>query len=186
MDEGDILRALWFENYNLKNHSNKGHTPIPEYDGGTDPAGRRHTRKWDDWAAAIRNAGLDITEYVTAAFQGLSPSKPQDIVSQKAMSEFVARKAESKELRISWDSQEKQLIACVKLKQKVGKSMADAVDFALKNRAIPVDALVKYVFAIRNGRPADYLRDEARQVYLSKKIWYDRQVPERIPQEFKC
>lgn len=75
---GNYLRDIWSEEYR-RYHLNKGLDRIfygnVQADGGVDPGGRRHTRKWSEYARILMANGLDMRMAVSSLF-GLSNNQP--------------------------------------------------------------------------------------------------------------
>lgn len=183
---GDNLRNIYFEKYNETNHTRLGLKPIPRWDGGTGPDGRKYTRKWDKWAEAVESKNLDLREYVTAQFQrGNLITGPEDLFNTSMINSYCDVKRNSKEFEQRWNTQEQILLAQIKLREKLGDSRDRAVRFVLKDKSLQVTPLVRYAFGLLNNYVVEEYRDEARAQYLKQKCWYDAQCKNRIPKEFK-
>lgn len=187
-NDGNKLRSVYFQEYNRRNHTHYGEDgrPVVRYDGGVSTNGRRYVNKWDAWAEVITSNGLDIAEYVMAAFQAESIREPSDLVNSERLERYKTALDSGADVVDSWDAQERQLETQVKMRLLTGDSRERAILFVLHNKVIPVSPLVRYAVGKLNKVDVEEFREDAYQQYLAHKVWYDRQCPERIPEEFRC
>ena len=166
-----------------------GQRDIPQWDGGEDQWGKRHTNIWPRVARHILELGVDPTMYMRAQFTYVSRGRvplPSTFFNEAAVTKYHRYREE-------WpQSQRREYdLALLSVRSQVEPYVAQlgwdyrrALRSALSNKVmVQASAMFRYCIATNEGIAdvAEMYHDSALSDYVFQKTAYDEAWGERIP-----
>lgn len=181
------FRAVYFKIYNEVNGTRFGQSPMPRFDGGTGVDGRKYKPVWPKVAQKLLDAGVDIEDYLVDILSRERVASPQDAVKDRFIERYKAEMESDASVLEAWTLEESTLKQNIELRTVLGEEVLMALTNAVCDPGLGVSPLVRYAFAVLNGRRdlAASFEEAAFTQYRLKRGAYNRWCSDRIPIEWK-
>ena len=170
--------------------SDYGEKPMPQWDGGETPQGRRAKPIWPKIAEKILQCSADPVDFIRAQFEGANwsrPPSPNVLLTEAAVDKWRAYKeASGEKLKRLIESDVNQVsLHVLPLTVTLKWPYKKALEHVLCQRGLPVTPLIRYCFAVREEltETAAQYREPALMQYVMQLDDYANLLPDMIPPE---
>jgi len=174
---------------------NYGEREIPQWDGGADPYGVRHTAVWPKIARFVLQHNVPLMPFIRAQFQAVKLGRriptPNQFYNQQALENYYRYMASVEPNELARRARlEKDAILSVAgpYVEELGWPIQRAVEYAMGDLAgLGISPLTRFCVAVQTELPdlAERYRDPALMQYLWESAQYDEVWGDKIPAEFR-